>query len=113
MDWNHEAEGNSESQAGQGQGVGKKLGFGVGEDQTQQQVAQDSAFQRGQGQTKMEVTGEKQHACEQFDHKVARRDGLLAGTALSPENQPAQHRQVVIERDHFFAVRASGTRRHD
>ena len=49
---------------GQSHGVGKKLGFRVGEDQPQQQVAEHGALQRRQRQAEMEVTAKKEQARE-------------------------------------------------
>ena len=51
---------------GKSHGVGKKLGFRVGEDQPQQQVAEHDALQHRQRKTKMRVAAEKEQAREQL-----------------------------------------------
>src|ERR1700692_4035043 len=61
----------------------------------------------------MGITTEKQQSGERFNDQITRRYGLLAGAALSAKNEPAKHRQIVIERDHVSAVWAGGARRHN
>ena len=56
----------------------------------------------------MRVATEKQDSGEHLDHEIAHRDRFSAVAAFSQENQPAQHRQIVIQRNLMAAV---GTRR--
>ena len=61
----------------------------------------------------MRITTEKEQAGEEFDHQISWRDGCFAGAALSPQNQPAQHGHIMVERDEVSAVRAGGARGYD
>ena len=71
--------------------------------------AERAVFQRGKRQAEIPVTGEEQHSREQFDHHVARRNLGLALAATAAQNQPAQHRHVVVEGDRLLALRAGRT----
>ena len=105
IDRNEQAESNPQYDPGQSHCVGKQLGLRIGEDQSEQQIAEHNTFQRRQRESEMQVAAKKQQACEHFDDKVARRNALLAGAAFSAKHQPTDDRKIVVQRNHVSAVR--------
>src|SRR5580700_7142010 len=60
----------------------------------------------------MPVAGQKQQAGEQLDHQIAGRDFGFAMAAAAAQDEPAQHRKIVVESDRLLALGACRTRRH-
>jgi hypothetical protein len=82
------------------------LGFCIGENQTQKKKSEGAALQQRQGESEMRIADDKQQPGEQLNHEVAWRNASLAMAAAAAQNEPAQHRDIVIEADRSLAVRA-------
>src|SRR5271156_1962342 len=60
----------------------------------------------------MKIAAEKEQSGQKFDDEIARRYGLVAGTAFSAKKQPAHYGKIVVKRDHVSAMGTGGTRLH-
>src|SRR5690349_895246 len=88
------------------------MSFRVGENQTNQQEAKHRALQHLKVQSEMPVALEKQQSCQDFDECVACADPFAAVPAFSAQKNPAQNRDIVVERYELSAPGAGRTRRH-
>ena len=84
-------------------GIRKKTHADVGDDQNDQQALEEEELE-GRKSDSERVTGEdKEHPGEEFNDRVHRRDGKMAGTAFAVKQEPAEHRDVVVRFDGCFA----------
>ncbi len=112
MHGNQQTEQQAKGKAGQRQLVGQQLGFGVGEDETEQEKSEDAVFQRSDRQSGVSVTAEKENSGQHFDEQVARRNSGFAMAAAAAKKQPTEDGQVVVKSNRPLAIWARRTRRH-
>ena len=111
VDWDEQAEDNPKRQTRQSKLVGQKFGFGIGENQTEQEKPEHAIFQRSQGEPEVGVAAQEKSPGEQLYQEIARRNPGLAMAASAAQEQPTQHRNIVVKRDRLLTLRASRTRR--
>src|SRR5207245_9607529 len=72
------------------------MGFGIGEDQPEQQETKRAIFQRSQGESEMRIARHEHRAGEDLHDEIACRDAGLAVSAAAAKHEPAQDGYIVI-----------------
>ena len=81
--------------------------------QGQQSRGKDEIRREGPGEADASRDSREEAGGRRFDQRIADRDGGMATTAATPEEQPGEDGYVVSRRNRNAACRAGRTRRHD